>query len=290
MGRGVEVEWQLVCRDVAALERWLARARFDDRWGLTRLGVRRLADAYYDTADGRIARAGFALRVRRDGGKAEATLKALRRAEGGVARRREITSRLASARIASLHASTGVVGVRVRRMVGDRPLRRLFAVRTRRVVFALRRDGRVVAEVALDRTELRAPDVPLRRLERLEVEARAGRTARVAAFVAALRRRRRLVPAARSKFEEGLRAARRSCHARLPAHLTGLAPGSGAAADLRPRARPRSADTASARGFRPAGPRGSSARTSASRRGTSRRRSRRASRREPGRARARPRR
>ena len=214
MRRGIEIEWQLACRDAAALGRWLARARFSDGWDVAPLGIRRLVDAYWDTADGRVARAGFALRVRRVGGAVEATLKALRGVEagtpagdaaGGLARRRAITARASTARIAAVRASTGRVGKRLRRISGSRPLRRLFSVRTHRSVFALRDGSRVIAEVALDRSEIRAPGARPRRFERLEIEVTAGPVARVAAFVAVLCRRRRLVPAVRSKFEEGLR-------------------------------------------------------------------------------------
>lgn len=205
VARGIEIEWQFVPRDDAAFGRWLAGARFDDGWTVVPETTKRLVDAYFDTADRRLARAGFALRVRRAGGRVEATLKALRRAEEGPARRREITSPLARATVAALRESRGAVGTRLRRTVGTAPLRRLFGIRTRRRRFAVRDRGRRVAELALDRTDVVVRGRPARRILRVEVEVTAGSPARVGAFVATLRGRRHLKAARRSKFEEGLR-------------------------------------------------------------------------------------
>jgi len=207
--RGVEVEWQFDVRDVAAFERWVAEARFGGGWTVTPDRVRRLRDAYFDAADWRVLRAGHALRVRRDGADVEATLKALRRSRHGVARRREITERLADARLGSLRAASGAVGSVLRRVVGKRGLHRLFALRTRRRTFAVRKDGRRIAELALDRTEIVAGRHRLRSLQRVEVEVEAGSPAVVARFVATLRRQRHLTIARRSKFETGLAAAGR---------------------------------------------------------------------------------
>lgn len=208
MPRGIEIEWQLVPRDDAAFERWLAGAGFDGGWTVVPEAKKRLADAYFDTDDRRLARAGFALRMRRDGGRVEATLKALRRAEGGLARRREITSPLARATAGALRASRGAVATHLGRTVGAAPLRRLFAIRTRRRTFAVRDRGRRVAELAIDRTQIVVRGRAVRRILRVEIEVTAGSPARVGAFVATLCRLRHLKAATRSKFEEGMRAAR----------------------------------------------------------------------------------
>ena len=209
MARGIEIEWQLVPRDLEAVARWLGRACIPGGWTVVPSARRRLADAYYDTADRRISRAGFALRLRRAGEAVEATLKALRRAEAGLARRREITSVLDRVSVAALRASRGAVGRRLRGIVGSERLRRLFALRTDRRTYAVRARGRAVAELALDRTDVIVGGKPVRRIHRVEIEVKGGRPAEVAAFVATLRRGRHLTPAKRSKFEEGLRAAGR---------------------------------------------------------------------------------
>jgi inorganic triphosphatase YgiF len=202
----VEIEWQLAVRDLDALRRWLVGAELDG-WAVTPAAVVHLRDAYFDTSDWRLWRTGYALRVRRTGVVIEATMKARASGRRGVAVRREITSLLRDGRARALSAGRGEVSVRVRRSIGSAPLRRLFGLRTRRETFAVRHDGRVVAELALDRTciVVRGGE---RRLLRVEIEVRAGSPAVVARFVATLRRRRHLRIARRSKFEEGLAAAR----------------------------------------------------------------------------------
>jgi triphosphatase len=207
MARQVEVEWQFVVRDIGRLGRWLLRARFDG-WSVSPSGVLGLRDTYLDTVDWRVHRAGYALRVRRSGDRVEATLKALGRARNGVACRREITERLPGARTSSLRVAPGVVGARLSRVIGERALRRLFALRTRRWTYVVRRDGRPIAELALDRTLVVPVRGRTRRIERVEVEVGAGPPALVASFVALLRRQRHLTIARCSKFEEGLAAAR----------------------------------------------------------------------------------
>lgn len=190
-------------RDAEAFGRWVGRVRLDDEWGVVRRTTRRLRDVYYDTVDWRIARTGYALRVRADGGAVETTLKAFGRTHHGVARRREITERLADARVGSVRHGRGAVGRRVRRAVGASTLRRLFGVRTRRDVYDVCHRGRVVAELAVDRTQILAR-ARRRVLQRVEVEVGAGPASLVARFVATLRRRRRLTRVVGSKFEVGL--------------------------------------------------------------------------------------
>ena len=205
--RAVEVEWQFAVPDLAAFRRWLVRASFDG-WVVAPLGVVRLVDAYFDTPDWRLWRAGWALRLRRADAETEATLKALARARRGPARRREISTPMRDATVGRVLAARAGVGPLVRHAVGDgRPPRRLFGVRTRREIFAVRRDGRLVAELALDRTRIVAGRRARRLLMRVEIEVKAGTPARVARFVATLRRARHLTAATRSKFEAGLATA-----------------------------------------------------------------------------------
>lgn len=206
-GRSVEVEWQFEVADVDALARWLGRVRFDGGWSVVPTGTRRQRDVYLDTGDWRLHAAGYALRIRRSGKSVEATLKGLVRGHRGLARRPEISERLGGARIATVLAARGRVGVLVRRLVADGRLRRLFAIGTRRGTYALHRRGRAVGEIALDRSVISASSGRCRRLQRVEVEVTAGRAAAIAPFVASLRRARHLKVARRSKFEEGLAAA-----------------------------------------------------------------------------------
>jgi inorganic triphosphatase YgiF len=202
--RGVEIEWQFDVRDLGAFRRWLVSADFD-AWSVASTGVHRLRDAYLDSADWCVWRSGYALRMRRSGDDIEATLKALARERkgDGAAVRRELTSQVRDARAESLVRGRTLVGRRVRRIVGERALRRLFGLRTRREVFVVRHRGRVVGELALDRTDI-AARARIRRLLRIEIEVKAGAPALVATFAATVRRRRHLTRTRRSKFAEGL--------------------------------------------------------------------------------------
>lgn len=202
----VEVEWQFEVRDVDAVGRWLARVDLGPEWAVARRATLRLHDVYFDTAEWAVGRSRHALRVRSDGGNVEAALKGFGTSRGGAKHRRELTESLADGRLATLRAARGVVGRRVRATVGSAPLRRLFAVRTRREVWDVCRRGRIVAELALDRTRIVARR-GTRDLERVEIEVKRGTPTVVAGFVATLRRRRRLGPVRRSKFETGLAAA-----------------------------------------------------------------------------------
>jgi CHAD domain-containing protein len=172
-----------------------------------------LLDTYYDTEDWRFYRAGYALRVRRDGESLEATMKSLTPAEGALRQRREISEPL---RGKTPKGSRGPVGERVRRLAGARDLRPLFEVRTRRRTFALRTERQsadahivedasgtirqlgtetTVGEVALDETEISGdgigPDAGLG----------------VEGFVNELLDALELRPTETSKFRSGLSAA-----------------------------------------------------------------------------------
>ncbi|MGH9089359.1 MAG: CHAD domain-containing protein [Acidimicrobiales bacterium] len=211
----VEVEWQFDALDLRPVERWLAALpeRAVELPPLPMFTVRtkpprRLVDRYVDTEDWRIGRAGLVLRTRRQGRREEATLKDTRPAdESGLRRRLEVTEELPPAGLGAL-AATGPVGWRVAAVAGSRPLRQVIEVRTRRQPFAVRSDGREVAEVVLDQTVLMIgagqPPAHLRRVE-VEVDAEWADTLRP--LVEELRDAAGLTPATRSKFEAGLLAA-----------------------------------------------------------------------------------
>ena len=133
-----EVEWQFDAADLDAVEGWLEERSSTPT--AVRGKTKDLTDTYYDTEDWRFYRAGYALRVRRDGKRVEATMKALAPPEdGGLKKRREISEPLKNGGMKTLQRSRGPVGERIRLLSGD--LRRLFEVRTRRRIFELRPEG-----------------------------------------------------------------------------------------------------------------------------------------------------
>jgi triphosphatase len=203
-----EVEWQFDALDVRPVSRWLE----GDSWGrdpAVAVGeTREISDGYFDTEDWRIYRAGYALRVRRAGGKkVEATMKRLASANGktGLRSRREISEPLDDADPETLNGATGPVGDRVRALTGPEALRPLFEVRTRRSIHYLMLDGFRVGEIALDETAipLDGEEDPAR-IRRVEIEVEPEALDRLEPFVQRLREECRLSPAVASKYESGL--------------------------------------------------------------------------------------
>lgn len=141
-----EVEWQYdVSGGLGRVEEWLGKR--DRSSGVTIVeGERRdLSDTYYDTADWRIYRAGYALRVREEKDGAEATLKSLASADSisGEARRREVSEKLGKEGVESLRSSRGGVGRLFQAFAGARELRTVFTVSTRRQTFDLVFEGAI---------------------------------------------------------------------------------------------------------------------------------------------------
>jgi triphosphatase len=210
----VEIEWQFDALDLRPVERWLATlptlsVETDDGGTVTALAKtpRRLTDSYLDTADWRLARAGFVVRTRRRGRHDEVTLKDSRPAEGtGLRQRLEVTEVLPSAGVSGL-GSDGPVGRRLHAIVGVHPLREVLQVRTRRRPFALRVGGVDAAEIALDETVIVVGNGqrPMQ-LRRVEVEVQPDWLRALEPIVAQLRSSCGLQPAHLSKFEAGLLA------------------------------------------------------------------------------------
>ena len=235
-----EVEWQFDADDLGRVEGWLEEVPAE-------LGVvvgpgspDDLVDGYYDTGDWRLYRAGYALRVREGGDKAEATMKSLSGGKGNLRRRREISEPLKDGAIGTLRKGTGPVGERLRLLVGDREVGRIFEVRTHRRTFALSvvdetggatdrssveaSSGGVVedaagdvrgpsggstpvGEVVLDSTEIplgeAGESAGLTRVE-VEVEAGAASSPGIRGFVREMEGSLGLRPARISKYEAGI--------------------------------------------------------------------------------------
>jgi triphosphatase len=222
-----EIEWQLDAVDLALVEKWLEEHPSAAGVAIVPGPARELADVYYDTEDWRFYRAGYALHLRQDGESAEATMKALVPAEGGLRRRREISQPIEG--VENLKGIPGPVGERVRRLAGTADLRPLFEVSTRRRTYTLRsetpssgeivedtsgnirpqnseQDAIVVAEIALDESEIVANSGDSTHLSRVEVEVGSDAAIQdgVGDFVEVLKEALKLRPTRASKFRTGL--------------------------------------------------------------------------------------
>ena len=227
-----EIEWQFEASDLEPVENWLAKHPATSGLAVALGGKKEITDTYYDTDDWRLYRAGYALRLRRDGESAEVTMKSLAPAEDALRRRREISEPLEGG-IETPKGTSGPVGERLRRIaagVGD--LRLLFEVRTSRRTFALRPertspDGTVenasgsnrrrekdpgfgelaIGELAIDESEISGDGEARARLSRIEVEVDAWLHESVEGFVGEMRAALNLRPTETSKFEAGLSVA-----------------------------------------------------------------------------------
>lgn len=200
----IEVEWQFEADDLDAVERWL-RALPAGAVAVVPQGEQAQRDEYLDSADWRVWRAGFALRVRRRGEMAEATLKALAVSPGiGPSTREEVNEPLPAG--GDPRTGDGPVAARLRGMPGAAALRSLCVVTTRRRTFAIEVEGIVVATLALDDTQVGSTSMPAQAsLSRVEVEEEAaGGLLLAGRFVEELRVACGLTPAQASKFESAL--------------------------------------------------------------------------------------
>jgi triphosphatase len=226
-----EIEWQLEAVDLTLVDNWLKEHPSAAEVAVVPGGASELNDVYYDTEDWRLYRAGYRMRIRRDGESAQATMKALASAEGALRRRREISQPIDG--IKTPKGISGPVGERVRRLAGSADLRPLFEVHTRRRTFVLRtetssssgeivedvsgnirpqnseQDAILLAEIALDESEIFANGGASTHLSRVEVEVGSDAAIHdgVGDFVEVLRETLKLRPTLTSKFRTGLSVA-----------------------------------------------------------------------------------
>jgi triphosphatase len=205
-----EVEWQLASNDLASVRRWLDDHGTIDGLRLEPQSTLTISDTYFDTDDWRIHRAGFALRIRSESGKAEATLKSLRSSSTEMANRREVTETLGEGtESGSIAHSTGPVGTRVQAVSGAHQLQPLFEVHTSRQRYAVRavNEDEPLGEIALDETVIARPHgQPQTSIQRVEVEALTDVHEPLQSLVKALRTDLSLESASDSKYSQGLKS------------------------------------------------------------------------------------
>jgi CHAD domain-containing protein len=211
-----EIEWQFDAGELEQVEGWLDQHDSGSSGLLIAPeSTVEIKDTYYDTDDWRFYRAGYALRVRNTDGAVEATMKSLTPAEGSLRMRREISEPLSDDNPATLRKASGPVGGRSRTLVGERELRPLFSIETRRQGFALLLEGSAdgsqsdvrIGEISLDTSKIPLGEETAS-LTRVEVEAGIGMapTPDLPGFVDEMQSALDLTPASTSKYETGLYA------------------------------------------------------------------------------------
>ena len=203
----LEVEWQFVADDLAAVRAWLDE-RTPAPFHAQARPERLQEDAYWDTEGWLIWRAGFACRVRRCGETAELTIKGLSGGEANLRRRFELNEPLDDPGdlAGTVAAPAGPASALLSALAGPHPLRPVAALATRRTPLTLTAEGAILGEIALDRTTVgegwRAHD-----LLRVEVDIDPDALDRAEPFVRALREGARLRPARSGKLAAALAAA-----------------------------------------------------------------------------------
>ena len=203
------MEWQLASTDLAAVRRWLDEHGTIDGLVLEPRSTLKIFDTYFDTDDWRIYRAGYALRIRSESGKAQATLKSLRSSSTEMADRREVSETISGAETESIAHATGPVGIRVHAISGAHPLQPLFEVHTSRQRYAVHaaNEEQPLGEIALDETLISRPQgAPQTRIQRVEVEALTESHESLQTLVKQLRNGCSLESAADSKYQTGLKS------------------------------------------------------------------------------------
>src|ERR1700688_3083912 len=206
---GREGQCQLASTDLGAVRRWLADHGTIGGLVLEPRSTLQIFDTYLDTDDWRIHRAGFALRIRSESGKSEATLKSLHSASAEVADRRELTETMEDSQSESIRQSIGPVGTRVHAVSGAHALQPLFEVRTSRQRFAIHRENEAqqLGEIALDETVISRPHgEPQTSMQRVEVEALTEVHEPLQSLVKTLRSDCALVAASDTKYSQGLKS------------------------------------------------------------------------------------
>ena len=205
----MEVELKFRMTDAATGERLLAG---DELGGFSALGPARTADIddlYVDTADGALARAGYAGRLRSGDGGTVITLKGLRRVDGGgaVHRREELEGPAVTGQPAATWPASDARDAVVR-LAGDDALAEIAQIRQTRRKRNYGREGAVV-EVSVDDVSVLAEGRVVERFAELELELREGDEAALEPLLGLLSEIEELVPARTSKLERALAAVHR---------------------------------------------------------------------------------
>ena len=204
-----EVEAKLLLPEGGDL-RAVARLPQLGRYRIQPRDVARLHSVYLDTDNLALAHHGVALRVRRQAGHWEATVKWAGTVSGDVHERPELTLPLPRAPRTPFIPPPGPLAIHLAALLAGRPVNPiLISDTTRRRLDLLPAPGAAqtepIAELALDRVRLRGPrDGAAVTYHEVEIEQRQGTRRDVAGVARLLRQRFALLPSTQSKFARGL--------------------------------------------------------------------------------------
>lgn len=204
--RPVEVELKYRVVDLAAAERYLVAEEIGSFSGGSAARASQFEDRYVDTADGSMARAGFAVRIRHGGRDTIVSVKALARTEGaGGSIRREELEGPADRTSGPLEWAASDARSLVLELAGDAPLVEVVTIRQLRRKRIIR-DGDTRVELSLDEVDVVARSRVVDRFVELEAELVKGAEERLASLAAVFSADPALAPSSGSKLEAALAA------------------------------------------------------------------------------------
>lgn len=206
VARHVEVELKYRVDDLAAAERYLVAEQIGSFSGGSAARASQFEDRYVDTADGAMARAGFAVRLRRSGRDTAVSIKALERTEGsGGSVRREELEGPADRTAGPLEWPASDARSLVLELAGDAPLVELVTIRQLRRKRVIR-DGDTRVELSLDEVDVVARSRVVDRFVEFEAELVKGAEERLADLAEVFNADPSLAPSNGSKLEAALAA------------------------------------------------------------------------------------
>lgn len=187
-----------------------SEAQFSELLGIDALGEykmteakdQHLTDRYMDTTVSDILKSGYAFRIRNKDGKWIATLKGLGSAEGSIHRREEYEAEIESETMPQQWADSEVRDM-ILDMAGSGEFVDLCVIRQHRHLKIVRRNERLIGEMALDMVDIQVFD-QLERSYEVEIElGEDGQLDDLHTFDSILKNRG-LKPESRSKFERAM--------------------------------------------------------------------------------------
>jgi len=204
--RPVEVELKYRVVDSTAADRYLVAEEIAGFKPSSAVRSTQVEDRYIDTADGALARAGFAARIRQTAkGTTVGVKSAIRRVEGGNVHRREELEGPADRTAHPRDWPPSDARSLILEQCGDAPLVEVVTIRQLRRKRLLKLEGTTV-ELSLDEVDAVARSRVVGRFVELEVELVMGRESGLMAIDKALASDPGLVVADSSKLERALRA------------------------------------------------------------------------------------
>jgi CHAD domain-containing protein len=208
--RSIEVELKYRVRDDVTAERLLAANELGGFHARGSVRASQFEDRYLDTADGALARAGFAARLRQGPGDTIVSVKSTARGKGrGALHRREELEGPADRTTEPHDWPPSAARSLILELCGDAPLVELVTVRQLRHRRELG-EGTTVVELSLDEVDIVARGRLVERFTELELELVSGNEARLAALAEVLGSDEALSPSTTSKLEAALAAAKKA--------------------------------------------------------------------------------